>query len=77
MNLDKIRSMGDKELEAYLKSLSGRSNKNCIKCGKGNSNYTINVQNKNKFQQKKLCNLCDGCYNDLLNYLGTYDIIWE
>lgn len=77
MNLDKIRNMSDRELENYLKSLTSKRGNDCVKCGKTNSNYVLNIQNKKKIQQKKLCNLCDTCYTDLLDYLGTCDIIWE
>lgn len=77
MDLNKIRNMNDMELENYLKSLSSKRTSDCVKCGKINANYTMNIQNKNKFQQKKLCNLCEACYGDLLDYLGTCDIIWD
>lgn len=77
MDLNKIRAMSDSELEIYLKSLAGKRLNVCVKCGKDNGNYTINVQNKKKIQQKKLCNLCGECYSDLLDYLGTCDIIWD
>ena len=77
MDLNRLRTMDDRELTAYLKSLSGRKGNNCIRCSKPNGNYTINIQNKKKLQQKKLCNLCESCYVDLLEYLGTCDIIWE
>ena len=75
--LNKLRGMSDEELTNYLKNLSGRAGSNCVKCGKPNANYTMNIQNKKKSQQKKLCNLCEACYTDLLEYLGTCDIIWE
>ena len=75
MNLDRIRNMTDKELEKYLHSLSTRNNI-CLKCGK-KRNYVINIQNKKKIQQKKLCSLCDSCYAELLDYLGVNDILWD
>ena len=77
MELSKIRAMSDSELENYLKSLSNKRLNVCLKCGGSKIRYTINVQNKKKIQQKKLCNLCEDCYNDLLDYLGTCDIIWD
>ena len=77
MDLIKIRNMNDIELENYLKSLSSKKSSDCLKCGKTNANYTMNIQNKKKMQQKKLCNLCEACYSDLLDYLGTCDIIWD
>ena len=77
MDLKKIRTMNDSELEYYLKGLASKRTTECIKCGKINANYTMNIQSKRKMQQKKLCNLCEACYTDLLDYLGTCDIIWE
>ena len=76
MDLKRIRNMSDDELERYLKSLADKKSNNCLKCEKPYSNYTMNIQNKKK-QQKKLCNLCENCYTDLLDYLGTCDIIWD
>ena len=76
MDLEKIRKMNDEELESYLRALSSKKN-TCIKCGKAMPNYTINIQNKKKIQQKKLCSVCNDCYVDLLDYLGVYDIIWD
>lgn len=77
MDLNRIRNMNDIELENYLKGLTRRNTSCCVKCGKINSNYTINVQNKHIFQQKKLCSLCEECYVDMLDNLGVCDIIWE
>ena len=77
MDLEKIRKMNDEELESYLKNLTKRNNTNCVKCGKVSANYTINIQNKKKIQQKKLCSLCNDCYTDLLDYLGVCDILWD
>lgn len=77
MEIRKIREMNDAELEKYLRGLTRRGKMNCVKCGKTNSNYTINVQNRRIFQQKKLCSLCDSCYVELLEHLETCDIIWD
>lgn len=77
MDLSKIRNMGDKELEAYLRGLNDRRKSICYKCGKINAQYTINVQNREKFQQKKLCCLCEDCYVDMLAELDIVDIIWD
>lgn len=77
MDLSKIRNMSDEELELYIKSLADRNKRTCIKCGKPNVKYTINVQNKKMQQQKKLCSLCDSCYSDLLHNLEINDIIWD
>lgn len=77
MDLKKIRDMDDDELSVYLKSLMIRKTTNCYKCGKENSPYTINIQNKREQQQKKLCSLCENCYKELLNYLSIEDILWD
>ena len=76
MDLDKIRKMNDIELMNYLKTLSNKKSV-CAKCGEASPNYTINIQNKKKIQQKKLCSLCNNCYSDLLDYLGVCDILWD
>ena len=76
MDLEKIRNMNDEELKKYLKSLSNKENV-CVKCDKKKPNYTINIKNKKIYQQKKLCSLCNDCYNDLINHLGICDIIWD
>lgn len=76
MDLNKIRGMSDNDLYNYLHSLTRRGSNNCIKCGK-KANYVINIQNKEKIQQKKLCMLCEECYSDLLDFLECLDIIWD
>jgi len=76
VDLRKIRNMSDDELYNYLHSLTKRGNNTCIKCGK-KANYVMNIQNKKKLQQKKLCMLCDNCYSELLEYLGCLDIMWD
>lgn len=76
MNIDRIRNMSDDKLERYLRSLS-KGNNVCFKCGSEKGNYTINIQNKKKIQQKKLCCLCENCYASVLDYLGANDILWD
>ena len=75
MDLKKVRSMNDEELTNFLKSLSSK-NTNCCKCGKMCTKYTLNIQNRKKIKQTKLCNLCDECYTNLLDYLEISDVIW-
>lgn len=77
MELDRIRNMNDDELKAYLQHLSSKKLNMCLKCGNVNAQYTINIMNRKKTQQKKLCNLCNKCYTDLLDYLGIEDIMWD
>lgn len=76
MDLEKIRKLNDEDLKKYLKSLTNK-NIMCAKCDKKNPNYTINIRNKGIYQQKKLCDLCNGCYESLLDYLGVCDILWD
>lgn len=77
MDLNVIRSMNDDELNKFLRGLTQKHSTSCMKCGKSNANYVINIQNKAKLQQKKLCSLCDDCYQDLLKKLETSDIMWD
>ena len=48
VDLNKIRNMNDEELENYLRSLSSKKSA-CVKCGKTNPNYTMNIQNKKRY----------------------------
>lgn len=77
MDLNKIRNMNDEELQRYLNSLSSRKDNSCYKCGKNNANYTLNVKSKKQEQQKKLCSLCNDCYNKMLEKMEIEDIIWN
>ena len=76
IDLNKIRNMSDESLYNYIHRLSKRRGNTCLKCGK-QANYTLNIQNKKAYQQKKLCVLCEDCYDDLLDYLDCMDIIWD
>lgn len=76
MDLDKIRKMNDEELTKLLKQLSKRSSRLCAKCNQPVS-YTIKIENSETFQMRKLCSLCEDCYQDLLDYLKVYDIDWD
>lgn len=77
MDLEKIRKMNDKELKGYLKRISERQNLNCVKCGERDANYTINIKSRKEKQQKKLCSICEDCYEKLLDYFETDDILWD
>ena len=77
MDLDKIRQMDDAKLAEFLRQMSsGRDSKLCVKCKKA-SKFTIRIENSETLQNKKLCGLCEDCYDDLLNYLGICDIYWD
>lgn len=70
---DEIRKMSDTELKDYLRAYKSRI---CIKCGE-EANYTLNIQSYRNRQQKKLCCLCDDCYDELINHLKVIDIEWD
>ena len=77
MKLDRIRNMNDEELAAYLKRLSNKRSDNlCIKCN-NKADFFVKIENCDTFQTKKLCGLCEDCYNNLLEHLGTFDVIWN
>lgn len=76
MNLDKIRKMNDEELSNFLKQLSTRSSKNCMKCGKPVA-FVVKIENQDTFQTRKLCGLCKDCYEKMLKDMGLYDIEWD
>ena len=76
MELNKIRNMSDDELLKFLKQLSNRGTKFCLKCNKPTA-FVIKIENQDTFQTKKLCGLCEDCYQQLLDTLSVYDIDWE
>ena len=76
MDLDKIRQMNDEELSKLLKQLSSRDTRDCIKCGKP-SLFNIRIENTKTCQTKKLCGLCKNCYDEMLKFIGIYDIRWD
>lgn len=76
MDFDKIRSMTDEELSVFLKQFSSRGSKICIKCNKP-AVFMIRVENTKAFQTKKLCGLCEDCYQDLLNKFELFDVDWH
>lgn len=76
MDLNKIRSMNDEELLTYLKNLAHKDVSKCTGCG-NTGTKVIKIENKETFQTKKLCGICDKCYIELLNYLKCSDINWK
>lgn len=74
--IESIRNMSDDDLNAYLKSLTLYRTGTCYMCGRENANYVINVKNKRRKEQKKLCNLCEDCYKKLLKTINIQDIEW-
>lgn len=76
MDLDRIRKMNDEELTKLLRQLSARGSKNCIKCNKP-IRFIIKIENQDTFQTKKLCGLCEECYQELLNEFNLCDLEWD
>ena len=76
MNKEYINKISDKELREYV-SLEMQKNVNyCCKCGKhtpfrnertGLGKYDCGIY-------IKLCNLCNDCYSNLLEYLEIGDV---
>lgn len=77
MDLEKVRNMSDEELTNYLNYLQSKSSKNCAKCYKKETGYSIYIRKDgNITQTRKLCNICEDCYKKLLNDLSVRDIDW-
>ena len=76
MNYDKIRSMNDKELAAFLKSAANRDTTKCSRC-KRTPHYVVKIENLDTHQTKKLLALCPDCYNKFLLENDTVDILWN
>ena len=76
MDLDRIRKMDDEELSKLLKQLSARGGRACIRCNKPVT-HIIKIENQETIQTRKLCGLCQECYEELLTHLGLYDIDWD
>ena len=76
MDLDKIRKMSDDDLKKWLKQLSKRTSTECVKCGK-DINYVVKIENLKTYQTKKLCGLCESCYQDFLESLDVFDVPWD
>lgn len=74
MNFDKIKNMDKKEFERFLFNIQNTKQKFCVKCGNFTTDrITISV-NKNGYNNRKLCNICQDCYSDMLDYLAISDI---
>lgn len=81
MDLEKIRNMSDEQLTRFINDVSQRNSIICSKCGgivisKERKCLMISINDKGTQKSKKLCNLCNECYIDLLDYLGISDVEW-
>jgi hypothetical protein len=77
--IDEIRNMSDDELERYLQFLSSKKSNTCAKCYKDakKSIYIRKEDDSLGVQTKKLCKVCDNCYNKLIEFLGVEPINWN
>ena len=81
MKISDIRKLSDYELTRYIHDISQRSSIICSKCGeilssKERKCLNITINDKGMQRTKKLCNLCNDCYVELLDYIGISDIDW-
>lgn len=81
MNLEKIRNMSDEQLVRFINDVSQRNSIICSKCGgiiisKERKCLMVSINDKGIQKSKKLCNLCNECYIDLLDYLSISDVEW-
>lgn len=78
VSYDKIRSMSDDELKQFLEDYRKPQSKLCSKCGKEGTKI-IKIATKDKYmnQTKKLCEVCDKHYEELLDFLEVADIDWN
>ena len=81
MNLEKIRNMPDEQLARFINDVSQRNSIICSKCGgiiisKERKCLMVSINDKGIQKSKKLCNLCNECYIDLLDYLSISDVEW-
>lgn len=81
MDINKIRNMNDEELALFLSKVTLKKTKDCIRCKKeedfNNTFKILKVENKETFQTKRLCCLCDDCYQKMLEFLNVIDIDWN
>lgn len=74
---DDIRNMSDEELQQYLsKNYIKRNKKGCWKCSK-KAVYMVKIENKDTFQTKKVCGLCEEHYRVLLKHLKVHKVDWD
>lgn len=76
MDLQKIRNMSDEELRIYLVNLSNRNTSKCSACNEP-ATKVVKIENKETYQTKKLCGICDECYKKLVKQLNTTEIGWN
>lgn len=74
MDFEKIKNMNKKEFEQFLFNVQSSNKKFCVRCGNFTlDRITISVA-KNGSSIRKLCNMCNDCYTDMLDYLSISDV---
>lgn len=74
MNFEDIKKMNKKDFEQFIFKIQSNSQKFCVRCGNFTlDRITVSVS-KNGKGLRKLCNMCNNCYSDMLDYLGIGDI---
>lgn len=76
MDLQRIRNMNDEDLKEYLNFISNRNTTRCSVCSQG-ATKVVKIENKETYQMKKLCGICDDCYMKLVKQLNTTEIEWN
>lgn len=81
VSYDKIRNMSDEDLKQFLEDYKQPQTKLCSKCGKmGTKTIRVTAKDKNLKnleQTRKLCMVCDDCYEQLLDFLEVSDVNWN
>lgn len=74
MDFEEVKNMNKTEFEQFIYKIQSSKQKFCVKCGKFTlDRITVSVGKEGK-SPKKLCNMCNGCYADMLDHLGINDI---
>ncbi len=74
MNFEEIKKMDKKEFEQFVFKIQSSNQKFCVRCGNFTlDRITISVAKEGN-SPRKLCNMCNNCYADMLDYLSISDI---
>lgn len=78
VDLEKVRNMNDEELNNYLTYLRKENKQACARCYAPISGYEIFVRHNKKgyLSTRKLCSICENCYNEMINFLNVEPINW-
>lgn len=74
MNFEDIKKMDKKDFEQFIFRIQSSNQKFCTRCGNFTlDRITVSIAKDGK-SPRKLCNMCNNCYSDMLDYLGISDI---